>query len=133
MVCYAWLEAGAQPFSVPSYVLMGIPSIVILASFCALGGLSPRRMDISNYYRRKAQGASIRSVAPWLIVLAAVVALESVGLLLGGRSSVVPTLSTTVDHLLVARWERWLLCVVWLLSGATPLFRLWQFLVGDDS
>jgi hypothetical protein len=128
VVGYAWIEAGIQPFSFLSYVLVGIPSLAMLGTYCALGGLSPRRSDIGNYYRRKAVGASLHSVAPWLIVLAAGAILESVGLALGGRSSNVPTLSTTVDHLLVVRWGRWILCVTWLLAGAAPLLRLWRFL-----
>ena len=127
---YAWMDAGVRPFSLLSYVLVAIPTVVILGSYCALGGSSARRVDVSSFYRRNARGASLRSVAPWLVVLAAVVALESVGLALGGRSPSVPTLSTTVDRLLVARWERWLLCVVWMLAGMTPVLRLRRFIGG---
>jgi hypothetical protein len=48
-------------------------------------------------------------------------ALEIVGLALGGRSTAVPTLSTAVDHVLVAHWGRWLLFLWWLWIGARAI------------
>jgi hypothetical protein len=121
---YAWATAGVKPFSTVSYVLVAIPSVATVLACVALGGLSPRRPEISAYYLRKAGGASLPTVAPWIAVLSAAVVLEAVGLLLGGRSASVPTLSTTVDHLLAVRWERCLLCFAWLRVGVIPLIGL---------
>jgi hypothetical protein len=118
---YAWLIAGVAPFSALSYVLVAIPCAALVLAGLALGGLSHGRGDVSAYYVRKAGGASIATVAPWIAVLVAAVVLEVVGLALGGRSASVPTLSTTVDHLLDFRWERCLMCLAWLLVGVTPL------------
>jgi len=47
--------------------------------------------------------------------------LEGIGLLFGGRSPTVPTLSTTVDHLLSVHWGRFVLCGVWLSVGWCPV------------
>jgi hypothetical protein len=130
---YAWVVAGAVPFSSISYFLVAIPSVVIAVAYGAMGGFSPHRSDISAYYQRRAAGATLSTIAPWITVLSAAALLEFVGLLLGGHSTSVPTLSTTVDHLLAARWERCLLCLAWLLVGAIPLIRLRKFVhVGDS-
>lgn len=123
---YAWWAAGVSPFSELSYALVGIPSVIVVFAYSSMGGLSPNRPAIDEYYQDRADGASPSTVAPWLILLLAVTILESVGLALGGRASSVPTLSTTIDYLLVTRWERCLLYVIWLLVGGIPLLRLWQ-------
>lgn len=133
LTAYAWMSAGVAPFSTLSYVLVAIPSGAMVLSYIAIGGLSPGRLDVSAYYQRRADGASPSTIAPWIAVLAAVVILETIGLLLGGRSPTVPTLSTSVDHLLEARWERCLMCLAWLLIGGIPLLRLRQFLQNGDS
>jgi hypothetical protein len=88
--------------------------------------LTERREDLRNYYLERSSHASLANVLPWLSLLALAVALEVVGLALGGRNKTVPTLSTTVDHLLVTREGRWLLYVAWLSVGIAPLLRLWQ-------
>lgn len=121
---YAWWAAGVSPFSALSYALVGIPSLTLIALYSWMGGLSPHRSEVTEYYQGRADGASLSTVAPWLVILVAVAILESVGLALGGRATDAPTLSTTVDHLLAARWERFLLLVWWLLAGAIPLTRL---------
>jgi hypothetical protein len=130
---YAWWAAGVTPFTTLSYVLVAIPSVVIVIAYVALGGLSTRQDAIAAYYRRQAGGASLASVAPWIAVLSIAVVLEVIGLLLGGRSSAVPTLSTTVDHLLRFHWERWLICLAWLLLGVTPLNGLRRLSLPRDS
>lgn len=130
---YAWVVAGVAPFSAPSYVLVAIPSVVIVLAYVARGALSPRHEAVNAYYQRESDGASLSTVAPWIAVLTVAVALEVIGLVLGGRSSSVPTLSTTVDHLLRFHWERWLLCLAWLLVGVSPLIGLRRLTHAGDS
>jgi hypothetical protein len=130
-LAYAWGASGVAPFTTLAYVLITIPSALMIAIYISLGALSPRRHDVTQYYQRRAEGATLRNVAPWLVVLLLALALEVVGLALGGRSSSVPTLSTAVDHLLIYHWERWLLYVGWLSVGALPLFRLWHSRTGE--
>ena len=112
---YAWLATGAHPFTTWAYVAVSIPVVVTLAFYVMLGGFS--EPDATNYYRRRSLGTT-RSATPWWGLFLAASALEAVGLALGGRSKDVPTLSATVDHLLVAHWGRWLLFLWWLWIGA---------------
>jgi hypothetical protein len=126
-VVYAWWASGVAPFTTLAYVLVAIPSLLALSVYVSLGALSPRRKDVRRYYHERSKAVTLKSVAPWLVVLALAIVLEVVGLALGGRSHDVPTLSTTVDHLLVWHWGRWLFYLAWLFSGVTPVFRLWQF------
>jgi hypothetical protein len=123
---YAWVLTGVHPFTPLSYVLVGVPSVAFVVAFVVLGGLSRRRSDVNAYYRRHSDGAAIRTVTPWIALLVAAVLLEAVGLLLGGRSTSVPTLSTAIDHLLEHHWERFLFCLGWLLAGAFPALELLQ-------
>jgi hypothetical protein len=118
---YAWWTAGVAPFTTLSYVLVAIPSLAIVIAYVALAGLSRHHDDLTAYFQRKSGGASLTDVAPWIGVLCVAVVLEVIGLLLGGHSPAVPTLSTTVDHLLDHHWERWLICTTWLLVGVVPL------------
>jgi hypothetical protein len=128
MMCgYAWVVAGAAPFSANSYLLVAIASVALVVGYASIGGLSSHDPNASAYYEAKSGGASYATVTPWIVVLVAAVILEAIGLALGGRSSDVPTLSTMVDHLLEVRWERCLVCLTWLLVGWCPLLRLWQF------
>jgi hypothetical protein len=133
LILYAWALAGVVPFSGLSYFLVAIPAVAMVFTYATLGGLSPGRGNVAEHYRRNAAGTSRITVAPWIAVLSAAIVLEAVGLLLGGRSPSVPTLSTTVDHLLNYRWERFLMCLVWLLAGGIPLVRLQQSLHAKDS
>jgi hypothetical protein len=120
---YAWVTTGVAPFSSSSYVLVAIPSAVIILTYVALGGLS-HRDAVSSHYQRQSRDASLSSVTPWITVLTVAVVLEVIGLSLGGRSPSVPTLSTTVDHLLRFHWERGLFCFAWLAVGLAPLVGL---------
>ncbi|MGH3733091.1 MAG: hypothetical protein ACRDVC_06930 [Acidimicrobiales bacterium] len=120
-VAYAWLATGVKPFTDSAYILLSVPSVVALAVYGALGGFSPRRRDVTSYYRSR--GASIRAYA-WIIVFGVALGLEIAGLALGGRSKDVPTLSTTIDRLLVTHWGRWLLFVWWLWVGVRAIERL---------
>jgi hypothetical protein len=60
-------------------------------------------------------------ILPWASVAVVALGLEIAGLALGERSAVVPTLSTTIDHLLVTHAGRWLLYVWWLVVGARAI------------
>ncbi len=121
---YAWWVAGVAPFSALSYTLVAVPSLIALVVYAHDGGFTPRRGDLAAHYRRRADGATLESVAPWLSVLAVAAALEVWGLALGGRSVAVPTLSTIVDHLLATHFERAVLFMLWLAVGALPLAEL---------
>jgi hypothetical protein len=125
-IAYAWWLTAVAPFTWLSYTLIALPSLMAIGLYVVLGAYSPRRADIAVYYRSRSQNASLSSVTPWLVLLLGAVILETVGLALGGRSKAVPTLSTTVDHLLVTHEGRALLFVAWLLVGVAPLWRLWQ-------
>src|SRR5271170_6413517 len=114
MTAYAWVIAGATPFGTLSYWLVATPCAAFVVVYAWMGGLSPARVEVNEYFQRTARDTTLSNIAPWIALLGAAVALEAVGLLLCGQSASVPTLSTTVDHLLAVRWERWLLCVAWL-------------------
>lgn len=126
LAAYAWFTAGVKPFTSLSYLLVAIPCLVFVLAFAWLGGFSRHRGDLAAHYQRQADGATLSSVMPWIALVSAAVLLETVGLLLGGRSTSVPTLSTSVDHLLAMHSERWLFCWTWLLVGVLPLRRLRQ-------
>jgi hypothetical protein len=115
VAAYAWLATGARPFTPWAYAVVSAPVVVTLALYAVRGGFSDP--DATNYYRRRSLGTA-REVAPWCGLFIVALALEIVGLALGGRSKDVPTFSTTVDHLLVAHWGRWLLFLWWLWVGA---------------
>ncbi len=114
VAAYAWLATGVHPFTSRAYVAVSIPVVVTLAFYAIRGGFS--EPDATNYYRRRSLETA-RITGPWCGLIVAALALEIVGLALGGRSKDVPTLSTTVDHLLVAHWGRWLLFLWWLWIG----------------
>jgi hypothetical protein len=95
-----------------------VPAALILLVYGALRGFSLSPEGISSYYR--ARGAGI-AVLPWTAVFLVALGLEIAGLALGGRSKDVPTLSTTVDHLLVTHWGRWLLYLWWLWVGVRAI------------
>jgi hypothetical protein len=126
LAAYAWWATGVKPFTTLAYVLIAIPSVLVVTIFAVLGGFSPRRSDVARYYRARSAGATSSSVAPWAALLVVAIVLEAIGLALGGRSPNVATLSTAVDHLLVTHWSRWLLYDLWLAAGAGPLVRLWR-------
>ncbi len=123
-ITYAWIATGVAPFTATAYVLVGVPSAAALVLYAGLGAFSVRQPSFDRLYFDAAARPTITRVAPWLAVLAGAVVLEAVGLSLGGRSKSVPTLSTEMDHLLVAHWGRCVLYVAWLALGAWPMRRL---------
>lgn len=124
LTVYAWAATNARPFSTISYLLVALPSVAFTVAYVAMGGLSPRHPEGSDYYEQRVAETSLTSISPWIAVLLAVVILEAIGLALGGRSADVPTLSTAIDHLLAQHWARWLIYMAWLLAGVMPLHRL---------
>ena len=112
---YAWFATGLSPFTDAAYIALSVPVAVGLLLFGALGGFSPRPEGISSHYRTR--GAH-EGVVPWAVLVAVALSLEIAGLALGGRSQDVPTLSATVDHLLVTHWGRGILYLGWLWIGA---------------
>jgi hypothetical protein len=123
-VAYSWFATGAEPFHVLSYVLVALPVIIVVGLYVTEGTFNDERSGVSHYYRSRSLGVSPSRSAPWLLVLLGAIVLEVVGLLLGGRSPHVPTLSTMVDHLLRTHGLRCVLFVLWLAVGVTPLRRL---------
>ena len=126
LVLYAWWASGVRPFSTLGYVLIAIPSLAFVILLVVWGGLSSREFDVHDGDRTVGPHTSLADAWPWLALVVLGVALEIVGLALGGRSTTVATLSTTLDHLLVTHVVRWLLYMAWLAVGATPLVRRWQ-------
>jgi hypothetical protein len=124
-LAYAWFATSVRPFTASGYVFLAVPSLVALTSYALLGGFSSSRTDVTNYYRARSALTSWRGAAPWTVVAVLAVGLEVIGLALGGRSADVPTLSTTVDHLLVNHWGRCALFALWLAVGTNPLRRLY--------
>lgn len=122
-VAYAWWAAGVAPFSTLAYLSIALPATAGLVLLVAGGRFAVRPRERTQREGRPATTVSLASCAPWVIVLVLAVALEAWGLALGGRSAAVPTLSTTVDHLLATRVERTVLYVAWLALGAAPLAR----------
>lgn len=126
LVLYAWWASGVRAFSALAYVLIAVPSLALVILLVAWGGLSPDAFDAHSRERTVGPDSSWARAWPWLALLVLAVALEVVGLALGGRSTTVSTLSTTLDHLLVTHVVRWLLYMAWLAVGATPLVRRWR-------
>ena len=121
---YSWLTAGVAPFTATSYVLVAIPCAVVVVAYAVGGGFTSARVDVRASYEEGSSHVTLASVIPWIALLLAVVVVELLGLALGGRSTSVPTLSTTIDHLLAHQWERALVCLAWLVVGVASLRRL---------
>ncbi len=113
---YAWYATGLRPFTNSAYkAVFAAPAILL-----AFGLLSPAGR------RTPRHPLTLRAVAPWVALAAAAGCLEAIGLALGGRSPVVPTLSTVVDHALRWHASRFVLFLGWLKLGTGPLSGPWR-------
>ncbi len=115
-VAYAWYATGLRPFTDSAYEAVFVAAAILLV----FGLLSPAG-------RRTPRGPlALRAVAPWVALVAVAACLEAAGLALGGRSPVVPTLSTVVDHALRWHASRFVLFLGWLEVGTRPLSGPWR-------
>ena len=116
---YGWWVSGTPAFTVTSALAVVVPGALLLVAALA----APRRDEGPGVGPDDAT-VTFRSVVPWLVLLSSAVVLEALGLASGGRSAAVPTLSTVVDHALVDRFPRFLLCCAWLGIGLLAASRL---------
>jgi len=126
VVIYAWFATGVRPFHSLSYVVIALPIVLVVGLYVFTGTFSDGRSGVTHYYHGRSLGVSLSSVTPWIVVLVGAIVLEVAGLILGGRSTRVPTLSTLTDHLLTTHALRCVLFVLWLAVGVAPLRRLLQ-------
>jgi hypothetical protein len=116
LAALAWWAAGLRPFTATIYAAIGVAiAAVMIAAFT----IDPPR----NALRMGLAPLGSRAVAPWATIAIAALILEGVGLVLGGRSRTVPTLSTVVDHALVSHGARAAICLAWLMVGFAPIAR----------
>jgi hypothetical protein len=102
---YAYWATGLRPFTPRAYLAVAVPMLAVAVLMLAShpGGAPARSGRIT-----------LRRAWPWIAVVGCGCVIETVGLLLGGRSSAVPTLSTVFDHALRWHFSRWLLFCIWL-------------------
>jgi phosphate/sulfate permease len=118
LVAYAWWVSGLAAFTTRATAAVVVPAVLLLALALVA---APAVRDVGD---ASGPAVGLRAVTPWLVLAVVAVVLESVGLALGGRSHAVPTLSTVVDHVLSARWSRFVLCGLWLGIGVAGALRL---------
>ena len=116
-VAYSWWATEMKSFSMPSYLVVAAPGLVLVVAYGTAGGLAPGRGEVSEHYRRRAGEWPRLAMAPWFAILAAAVGLEAAGLALGGRSPTLPTLSTAIDRLLVTHLGKAAVFALWLSVG----------------
>jgi hypothetical protein len=122
-VGYAWWATGLRPFTRSADVAIAIP--VFLLAVAAWGKTPRSSGGASRFIRKGAVGSPSRYGAlPWIALGLLAVALEVLGLALGGRSRVVPTLSTVADQALAWHVSRWVVFILWLAAGAWPVRRV---------
>ncbi len=109
---YAWWATGRHPFTAIAYIAVALPVAIAIAVSVAVPA---RRHRVRAEHVVAARPP--RATLPWILFLIFALALEGLGLALGGRSVVVPTLSTTVDHALRWHGSRFVLFGVWLAVG----------------
>jgi len=109
---YAWWATGRHPFTAVAYGAVALPVVIAVAASVAV----PARR-----YRGPAEHVVAtrpqRATLPWILFLAGGLALEGMGLAIGGRSTLVPKHSTTVDHAMRWHWSRFVLFGVWVAVG----------------
>jgi hypothetical protein len=115
---YAWWATGLTPFTAVATVAVAVPVAVVALVVVARPGRTTAG-DIGP-------GAAPprRRWEPWAVLAAVAVSLETVALVLGGRSATVPTLSTVVDHALGRHAVRGVLFCLWMAVGASAAVRV---------
>ena len=116
---YAYWATGLRPFTWIAYLAVAIP-VVICGSVLVVRGSVGAGAGAGN---RDGRVLTRAAAIPWLVLALAIAGLEGVGLVLGGRSRTVPTLSTVVDHALGWHVSRMVLFCGWLLIGVVPAVR----------
>lgn len=120
IVAYAWWATGVPPFTVRAYVAVGAAAVLLIVAAV----IGPAARHRGKVVRPSNDGSPRAARAfPWVILLVFAVALEALGLALGGESSTVPTLSTVIDHAMSTHIVRFILLVLWLAAGWIPVAR----------
>jgi hypothetical protein len=127
---YGWWLAGLRPFSTTAYLAIALPTALLVA---ALALPRPGRHPTRGVVDEGSPTPSGRQFLPLAIVLLLGLGLEIAGLALGGRSTLVPTLSTVLDHLLRWQFVRYLLILAWLGVGFLLARRSWRQVSPDGS
>jgi hypothetical protein len=122
IAAYAWWATGLRSFTAGAYVAVGLPVAALVLVVLVVRPDGSARTES----RAGVEGSEIRlrTTFPWLLLLALAVGLEAGGLALGGRSTVVPTLSTVADHALAWHAVRFVLFCGWLAVGWAPVLRM---------
>jgi len=120
---FAWWSTGLRPFTATVYVAIGIPVAALVLVGPALRGVERRAADVAGRPPAPTHPLGVRSIFPWITLLAVVAGLEGAGLALGGRSNGVPTLSTVADHALAWHGTRFVMFIVWLALAWVPTLR----------
>jgi hypothetical protein len=125
---YGWWLAGLRPFTTTAYLAIAIPTAVLVA---ALALPRPGRDTNRGAPDESSASPSGRQFPPLAIVLLLGLGLEIAGLALGGRSALVPTLSTVLDHLVRWHFVRYLMILAWLAVGFLLARRSWRQVSAD--
>ena len=125
---YGWWLAGLRPFTTTAYLAIALPTALLVT---ALALPRPGRGTTRAVPEDRSPTPSGRQVLPLAIVLLLGLGLEIAGLALGGRSALVPTLSTVLDHLLRWQFVRFLLILAWLAVGFLLARRSWRAISAD--
>jgi hypothetical protein len=126
---YEWWLAGLRPFTTTAYLAIALPTALLIAALALPrpgGGTTRGAADEGS------PTPSGRQLLPLAIVLLLGLGLEIAGLALGGRSALVPTFSTILDHLLRWQFVRYLLILAWLAIGFLLARRSWRQRITAD-
>jgi len=124
VVAYGWWATGLEPFTATAYAAVAVSAVaLVLVSY----RVAPTGSAAGGERRDAAPRLAVGRLWPWLVLGALAVALEVVGLALGGRSPTVPTLSTFTDHALAWHGTRLALFLAWLAVGWwSTAVRVWR-------
>jgi hypothetical protein len=128
---YAWWVTGLRPFTTASYVAVGLPGAALVLVMIVIRLEGSNRDKLSRGIEHFEIG--LRTTFPWLILFAVTAGIEIWALVLGGRSTTVPTLSTVVDHAMAWHVVRFVLFCGWLAAGlGAMLLTVLRSRNGDD-